>query len=132
VDGLLVLATALAVALARSDRAGWATRLLFATPWVAYQVVCVAVWGRTLGKAAVGTRVVREEDRGPVGWRAAIVRWAVPAVPTMALAAVSDPGGVVGLLWAIVVYSGILRDGQHRGLHDQAAGTIVVHEPLPA
>jgi uncharacterized RDD family membrane protein YckC len=99
---------------------------------VAYQVVCVAVWGRTLGKAAAGTRVVREEDRGPVGWRAAIVRWAVPAVPTMALAAVSDPGGVVGLLWAIVVYSGILRDGQPRGLHDQAAGTIVVHEPLPA
>jgi uncharacterized RDD family membrane protein YckC len=100
--------------------------------FVPYQVVAVAVWGRTVGKAASRTKVVREEDRGPVGWVGALTRWAVPAVPTLAVSFVSDVAGLVALLWAIVVYSGILRDGQHRGLHDQAAGTIVVHEPRPA
>ena len=92
--------------------------------------MAIAVWGCTLGKAAVGTRVVLEDGRGPVGWRVAVVRWAVPAVATFAISLIPGAGGVLSLLWSIVIYSGILRDDQRRGLHDQIAGTVVVHEPF--
>ena len=46
--------------------------------WSSYPVGCVAVWGRTFGKLALGMRVVSTSDWWSVpGWRAAFVRWAV-------------------------------------------------------
>jgi len=52
----------------------------------AYYVVLEATWGATLGKLATNIRVVREDDGGPIAWRAAVIRnllrrgrvWEVP------------------------------------------------------
>jgi uncharacterized RDD family membrane protein YckC len=132
VDGLVGLVLVLSVVLARDELSRSAERAILTVPWAAYHVIAIAVWGRTLGKAAVGTQVVREADRGRVGWGAACTRWAVPGLVGLALSFVPEAGGVLSLLWTIVVYSGILRDAQRQGLHDEVAGTVVVYEPFTA
>ena len=43
---------------------------MFLVYW-AYPIVCEALWGRTLGKRALGLRVLAR-DGAPVGWMAAI------------------------------------------------------------
>jgi uncharacterized RDD family membrane protein YckC len=107
-------------------------RLIAPAVGAVYEVVPVALWGRTFGKLLAGTRVVAIDDEATPGWRSAAVRWLVPAVPTLIVGAV--PGRalasvafqVVGNLWAIVVYLGVLTNRQRRGLHDMAARTVVV------
>jgi uncharacterized RDD family membrane protein YckC len=83
-----------------------------------YTVVPTALWGQTLGKIAVGTRVVAEADGSLPGWRRSAVRWAVPGfigrLP------------VVGLWVSMAVMASLVLDPRRRGLHDRAAGTIVV------
>jgi uncharacterized RDD family membrane protein YckC len=84
---------------------------LFAAQWV-YFVVYEATLGRTIGKAAMGMRVVAASGR-PIGWRAASIRnllRAADALPTAYL---------VGLV-SMAVSSRFQRLG------DLAAGTIVV------
>jgi uncharacterized RDD family membrane protein YckC len=73
--------------------------------------------GQTLGKMAMGIRVVRRSDGAPLGYGLAIVRTlsrfldAITVVP-------------LGLLWAI-------WDRQHQTWHDKIAGTVVVRRPPP-
>ena len=43
-----------------------------------YVILMVGLLGRTLGNIAVHTRVVKIEDRGVPGLRAAVIRWLVP------------------------------------------------------
>ncbi len=94
----------------------------------AYEIAAVAVWGRTLGKLVVGTRVVSARDGGLPGWGSAVVRWAVPAAPTLVgLAWGSSVPGFLSFPWAIAVFGGVLWDGRRQGLHDKAAGTLVVN-----
>ncbi|KAG1243053.1 hypothetical protein G6F65_022663 [Rhizopus arrhizus] len=45
---------------------------MFLVYW-AYPIVCEALWGRTLGKRALGLRVL-SRDGAPVGWMASITR----------------------------------------------------------
>jgi uncharacterized RDD family membrane protein YckC len=126
VDGLLtsmVIVVPLLLGLVRFDDVqelrippGWALALLvFAA---VYTVVPTAVFGQTAGKLAVGTRVVVDGDGGLPGWRRSVVRWLV-----------SEGIGqlpVIGLVASIAVLGSILLDPRHRGLHDKAAGTVVV------
>ncbi len=86
-----------------------------------YTIVPTAVWGQTLGKIAVGTRVVTEADGSLPGWRRATVRWAVPGVVG------SLP--YVGLWVSLAVMASLVFDPRRRGLHDRVAGTIVVRVP---
>ncbi|MFI7425527.1 RDD family protein [Micromonospora sp. NPDC049836] len=87
--------------------------------------------GRTLGKLAVGLRVVRA-DGGPVGVGQSLTRALVGV-------AVEWPGLVLPLLsWAASV-TVMLSDPRGRRLGDLVAGTLVVHtraagvwRPLPA
>ncbi len=72
--------------------------------------------GRTLGKMAMGLRVVRD-DGGPVAFRQALVRELVGLV-------VEKPGPLLGL--PAVVVSLLREDGRRVG--DLAAGTRVVRE----
>jgi uncharacterized RDD family membrane protein YckC len=78
----------------------------------------VAMLGRTVGKLATGTRVVRQTDGGSVGWWAALQRAMVPVV----FSAVPQAGPVLG----IMVYAMALLGPLRQGLHDRAAGTLVV------
>ncbi|WP_239312687.1 RDD family protein [Plantactinospora mayteni] len=92
---------------------------------VGYPVACETLnSGRTVGKLAVGLRVVRT-DGGRVGFRPALTRSLVGV-------AVEWPGLVLPLLtWAVGV-TVMLTDPRGRRLGDLAAGTLVIHDRSPA
>lgn len=89
-----------------------------------YETVLIARFGRTLGKVATGTRVVRAHDGTAVGWFAAAERAVVP----LAFASVPEVGFALGA----IVYSMALLGPLRQGLHDRAAGTLVVLNGSPA
>jgi uncharacterized RDD family membrane protein YckC len=98
---------------------GLAMLLLFALMW-AYWVVC-EVWldGQTLGKRALGLRVVNA-DGTPVTWLPSVVRNLLRAVDALP--------GVYG-----VGLASTLIDPYGRRLGDIVAGTMVIHaSDLPA
>lgn len=86
-----------------------------------YTIVPTAVWGQTLGKVAVGTRVVAEEDGSLPGWRRAALRWALPGV--------FGRLPYVGLWVSLAIMASLIWDPRRRGLHDRLAGTIVIRVP---
>jgi len=82
--------------------------------------VCVALFGRTIGKAMLGLKAVRYTD----GLRPNIAQSALRAiVPWSALAL---PLGPFALGAFLVVYGTSLGGDLHRGIPDQAAGTIII------
>jgi uncharacterized RDD family membrane protein YckC len=86
-----------------------------------YTIVPTAVWGQTLGKIAVGTRVVVEADGTLPGWGRSAVRWALPGL--------AGRLPVIGLVVSLAITVSLLVDPRRRGLHDRVAGTIVVKVP---
>lgn len=98
---------------------GLAMLLMFALLW-AYSVVC-EVWldGQTLGKRALGLRVVKA-DGTPVTWLPSVVRNLLRVVDALP--------GVYG-----VGLASTLIDPHARRLGDIVAGTMVIHaQELPA
>lgn len=97
--------------------------LLFLLYW-AYPIVLEAVWnGQTVGKRAMGLRVV-SADGAPLGWLAAITRNLLRTVDMLPF------GYAVGLVTS-------LADPHGRRLGDMVARTLVVHveherDPVPA
>ena len=83
-----------------------------------YEVVPTALWGRTPGKAIVGTRVVRIGDDRPPGWKRAVLRWVLPALAFQI--------HVVGWIVAILLRAVLVLDPLRRSVPDRLAGTIVV------
>jgi uncharacterized RDD family membrane protein YckC len=83
-----------------------------------YQTVMIALLGRTVGKLALGTRVVRAADGGRPGWTDAVMRSLVP----LSLGAIPR----IGVFLAVLVYSLAMWNPLRQGLHDRAAGTLVV------
>jgi uncharacterized RDD family membrane protein YckC len=82
-----------------------------------YPVLSETLWhGRTLGKAALGLRVVRD-DAGPIGFRQAFVRGLVGFV-------VERPGMT---FYSAGVFA-MLLSSRGKRLGDLAAGTVVVQE----
>jgi uncharacterized RDD family membrane protein YckC len=90
-----------------------------------YYWVQHAAWGATVGKLALGMRVVRAEDRSRVGVLVAGVR-AVAFLAGPAIFFFGYPLSLVGgILWA--ADAGLpLLDARAQSLHDKLAGTIVV------
>lgn len=84
----------------------------------AYEIAFVALRGQTLGKMAVGIKVVQIEDGQIPSWGRAGLRYVVPAgagrVPTV--------GGIAQLL----VYLWLLWDPMRQGIHDKVARTVVI------
>ena len=76
-----------------------------------YWIVLTAIWGQTLGKMALGIKVVNREGRPPGLWKAFLRE-------------------VVGkLLSGLAIYLGyiwVAFDREKRGWHDHIAGTYVV------
>jgi uncharacterized RDD family membrane protein YckC len=83
-----------------------------------YETLMIALLGRTVGKIAMGTRVVRLVDGGRPGWWEAVMRALVP----LSLGAIPR----VGVFLGVLVYSIALWNPLRQGLHDKAAGTLVV------
>jgi len=78
--------------------------------------------GRSLGKIALGLRVVRE-DGGPIRFRHALVR---------GLAGFVVDFGVLSLLTGTIGLISSLASAQGRRVGDMLAGTVVVRERVPA
>jgi uncharacterized RDD family membrane protein YckC len=95
---------------------------------VAYYWVQHAVWGATIGKRAVGTRVVTATDHAAIGIRAAGIRTVAFLVGPTAFMLLPSPFNVLGgLLW--LADTGLpLLDPRAQCLHDKAAGTIVIRQ----
>jgi uncharacterized RDD family membrane protein YckC len=92
---------------------------------VAYPVVFETVsGGRSLGKLAMGLRVVRD-DAGPIRFRHALTR-------TLVALALEWPGLVMPLVTWVACLWTMLVNGQGKRLGDIAAGTIVIYERSPA
>ena len=83
-----------------------------------YEVIPTALWGRTPGKAIVGTRVVGIGDGGVPGWKRALLRWVLPALAFQV--------HLVGWVLALALRAALVADPLRRGVHDRLAGTIVV------
>jgi uncharacterized RDD family membrane protein YckC len=83
-----------------------------------YETVMIGLLGRTVGKIVTGTRVVSVSTGGRIGWFAAVQRALVPAVA----AAVPE----LGFLLGAVVYGLAAFGPLRQGLHDRAAGTVVI------
>lgn len=91
--------------------------LLFSLISVAYEVVLIALRGATLGKQAMGIKVVLQDNGAIPGWGPSFIRWGIPALANF----------ICGL--GIIIYlSPFWADstGRQRGYHDQAANTVVV------
>jgi uncharacterized RDD family membrane protein YckC len=93
--------------------------------FIAYPTVAETLTnGRSIGKRAMGLRVVRE-DGGPIRLRHALTR-------TLVGVAVEWPGLLFPpLTWAVALTT-MIFSAQGRRLGDQAAGTFVIHERSPA
>jgi uncharacterized RDD family membrane protein YckC len=90
-----------------------AALILFAYDWLQH-----GLWGRTLGKRALGTKVVSAGDRSKVSGGAAGGRAAVFALPPIV--------PLVGGLFALINELWLLWDRQRQCLHDKAAKTVVI------
>lgn len=99
--------------------------VLLALVVVGYPVVLETLaGGRTLGKLALGLRVVRD-DGGPIRFRQAMTRGLVAA-------AVEWPGLLAPpLTWLACVWT-MTVSPQGKRLGDYAAGTLVIHDRTPA
>jgi uncharacterized RDD family membrane protein YckC len=92
-----------------------------------YYWVQHAAWGATLGKRALGMRVV-SADRSRIGVRVAGLRAAVfLAGPAVFLLLGSPINYLGGLLW-LADTGWPLFDSRARSLHDKLAGTIVIRQ----
>jgi uncharacterized RDD family membrane protein YckC len=85
-----------------------------------YPVLMETLWhGRTLGKAAMGLRVVRD-DGGPIRFRHAFVRGLIGVV-------VDKPGITV----SVAAFVPMLATARNKRFGDVMAGTIVLSERVP-
>ena len=100
----------------------------------AYEIVSVALWGRTIGKLVAGTRVVALESGATPGWSPAALRWAVPSIAAVASIFPGDGlaaglASIVSGVVTIIVYVGVLQGPLRQGVHDKVAVTVVVRVP---
>lgn len=103
----------------------WAT----VTTLGVYVVVGTALFGRTIGKWAVGTVVVAHRTGASPGWLRSVLRWLVVSWFSLASLALPDlPAGVEIAAFGVLLltYLPVLWDREGRGWHDRAADTMVV------
>ncbi|MFJ6834438.1 RDD family protein [Streptomyces sp. NPDC091209] len=82
-----------------------------------YEWLMTGLVGGTLGKLAVGIRVVKADTGQKPGLGSAFIRWIIPLV-----------GGLVCGIGQLVVYLSPFWDksGRQQGWHDKAASTMVI------
>lgn len=83
-----------------------------------YHVSMIAIRGATLGKLAVGVRVMVIGRPGAPGWSKALIRWAATSLPAQI--------PFLGMGYALLDALWCLWDGRRQCVHDKVAGTVVV------
>ena len=102
-----------------SDLAATLSFLVFFACFLGYPILCETLWrGRTLGKAAMGLRVVRD-DGGPAPFTSIVIREVEGLVIDKIL--------LLGLIGIITM----LSSERAKRLGDMLAGTIVITERVP-
>jgi len=119
-DSLIALPVFVLLALALS---GFVSQVIPFTIAAAYEIVAIAVWGQTVGKWLVGTRVVSTVS-DTLQPEQAVVRFLAYGGLGFLLTALG--AHLVAELVTFVIILPVLRSPLHRGLHDMAARTIVV------
>jgi uncharacterized RDD family membrane protein YckC len=95
---------------------------------LAYFWVQHAAWGATIGKRALGVRVVQASDQSRIGIKAAGIRAVAFLVgPAMAWLLASPLAVVGGALWAADAGLSLI-DPRAQCFHDKLAGTIVIRQ----
>jgi uncharacterized RDD family membrane protein YckC len=94
---------------------GWV--LVFTALVAIYEVGLTATRGATLGKAAVGVRVVDAQHLGTIGWGRSLLRWVIPW-----------GAGLLCGVAQLLIFASPLFDGSRRnqGWHDKAANDLVI------
>jgi uncharacterized RDD family membrane protein YckC len=96
---------------------------------LAYFWIAHAAWGTTLGKQAVGLRVVTASEHSRISVASAGIRTAIfligPAVFLLTPAPLAPLNFLGGAAWLADALVGI-TDPQAQSLHDRMAGTVVV------
>ncbi len=100
------------------DTSKVASKVTIAAVFLLFELLPTALWGRTLGKALLGLRVVDRKTGDRPGWSAAALRWFTP-VFTLIIPLVDIAGPVI--VWGFA-----LTNKRRLGLHDLVAGTAVV------
>jgi len=113
IDVLIVVVALLILVFTSS---GSVVDAMFIAPliWCVYEVVLIAVRGQTLGKMLVKVKVVRVDFGSVLGAGKSVGRWIIPFA------------GLVVPVITLLVYIWMLWDRNRQGLHDKAAGTVVV------
>ncbi|MCU1484306.1 MAG: hypothetical protein JWN67_1052 [Actinomycetia bacterium] len=119
-DGLVLLLPLVVLSLTLG-RAGFLLWLLLTA---AYEITLVARDGQTVGKRALGIRVVSAETGAVPTVGQAVRRWLVLGGVDRLLSFLLLPR-LVSVAWDIVILVLVLRPPLHRGPHDLFAGTIV-------
>ena len=125
IDWILIGIATYLLWLAFSSRiSGWFAVLFFLALFclilgIAYEVVLTALFGRTLGKLAVGAKVVRVDDGRAPGWGRSLGRYL-----TLNLANLIP---VLGNAVTLFVYLSPVFSELLQGLHDKAAATVVIN-----
>lgn len=126
VDTLIVgvpVATAAAEIFPRETAQTVVAPIAFAVVYLVYEVVQLALWGRTVGKRLTGVQVI-SADGARLRVSQALVRSAIYALPPAARP-VPVLNVLAGIFWLAEI--GLLFEGDHRqALHDRAAGTLVI------
>jgi uncharacterized RDD family membrane protein YckC len=78
-------------------------------------------WGQSIGKRALGIRVVRAADSGPIGYGAAFGRVLFTYVFSLITLGL---GSLIDAVW-------VLWDGRKQALHDKVVKTVVVNADGP-
>lgn len=97
---------------------GFWFNVVFVTIGLVHETIGVWRWGRTAGKVAFRTKVVHVADGGSVTLSSAFIRALVPAAFGVV------PG--IGMFLGLAVYLWAFVDPRRQGIHDKAAGTLVV------
>ena len=97
---------------------GALTLLLLLIVGILYEVTLIALRGQTLGKMALGVRVVGADNGQNPGWGKASLRWLTPNAPAIL--------PLVGSIITLLVYLSLLWSDTRQGWHDMAAKTLVI------
>lgn len=93
---------------------------------LAYYWVQHAAWGATLGKRALGMRVVTASDRSRIGVGTAGIRSAAQLIGPAVFLLSPSPFNVIGGVAWIADVAFPFFDARLQSLHDKLAGTVVV------
>jgi len=110
-----------------SEEANTTDALIQAIIVVAYYVILTVAFGATLGKMAMGMKVV-DRDGNKAGVGPVLVREVIARALGTLLASVvgAGIGEAIGVAVGIIIVIMILFDERRQGLHDKIGGTFVV------